>query len=158
MNEKTWFVIERGKQGTHADQVPSKQKAIDQAKDRAIRYPGAKFEIFEKITVVSFPLQEPIVQDVGYSSRDQPPRRGRRLSNGPLNKGITFRELIFEILDAYGKQSMPRDNLFQRYSEWPFEGRSGHSYSPNTFGAEFGKMIKEGLVVVDINNCVKRIR
>jgi hypothetical protein len=149
MFRQLWIVIEQGKQGTFADRLSSKEEAIEQATERAGKKPGETFEIFEKVSEVRLPINAVIVDDVA----DQQPRRHSpppppRYRDGHLDKGITFRELIFEILRT-NKGPMLKRDVRARFLKWPWEGRSGYRYSPNTFQAEFGKMVKEGLIIVD---------
>jgi hypothetical protein len=82
-----------------------------------------------------------------------PPKQKHRYRDGHSNKGIRFIDLIHESLTA-NKGPMRRRDVRNRFLKWPWEGRVGYRYSPNTFAAEFGKLVRKGIVIVDKDDYV----
>ena len=121
---KSWIVIEQGKMGTYAEQLWSMIEAVDQAKERAMRKPGATFEVFEKIARIYYPASEPIVEMLSnqpsplQALRTRYPE-GHRYREGHLYKGIVFTALVIEIVTTHGKP-MLKGQVRRRFYEWPF--------------------------------------
>jgi hypothetical protein len=87
------------------------------------------------------------------SSPPSSPKQKHRYTDGHSNKGIRFPKLIHEILTA-NKGPMRLKEVKSRFSKWPWEGRKGYRFAHATFTAEFGRLVKAGIVIIDNNDYV----